>query len=237
MSGAVSRRSYAHAAAFERAGGFGVKLDARMLKTPVGLEFVTPKRALAEACAAEWSAQGEHIVPARMPLTQLAFSALDHTPLRRADLRARIAKYGETDLCCHRAEAPAALAAHQAAAWDPILAWADEALGIKLQAVVGIIAAPAPPEAVARLCTNAAALDDFRLTALAHATDLAGSALIGFALLHGQLGAERAFAAAALDDLWSLKHWGEDGEACARLECTRTEFQSLERFVAALEAP
>ncbi len=230
----ASRRFYQRVAVAERLKGFGVTLDTRALKTPARSEFVTPTHALAEACASEWCAQGEHIVPASMPLTQLAFAALDHTPSRRAELVTHIAKYAETDLCCHRAEASVSLVERQAAAWDPILAWADDALGIKLDAVAGIIAAPASPEAAARLRAHTEALGDFRLTALARATELAGSALIGLALIHGRLDAEGAFTAAALDELWSLERWGEDAQARGRLEVQRAEFDALARFITAL---
>ena len=63
---------------------------------------------------------------------------------------------------------------------------------------------------------------------------LAGSALIGFALLEGRLDAENAFAAAALDDRWNLENWGEDAAACAGLDRQRAEFDALGRFVQAL---
>ena len=225
------RRFFKHADVSEVAGGYGVTLDARALKTPAGTEFMVPARALAEACAEEWNAQGEHILPASMPLTQLAFAALDGGEGARAERITYILKFAETDLCCHRAEAPAALVARQAAAWGPLVAWGEEALGTALPAVVGVIAAEVDADA---LRSHAEALDDFQLTALAHATALAGSALIGFALLRGRLDAEAVFAAAALDDLWSLEHWGEDEDAREKLEGKHAAFAASARFIAAL---
>jgi chaperone required for assembly of F1-ATPase len=228
------RRFYQNASVCEAAGGYGVTLDARALKTPAGAALAVPTCALAEACAEEWNAQGEHIVPARMPLTQLAFAALDWTAKGRPERVAYIASFGATDLCCHRAGAPAALAARQAGAWDPLVAWGASALGAALPVVVGVIAADVDAAALAALRAHADALDDFRLTALTQATGLAGSALIGFALLRGRLGAEAAFAASALDELWSLEHWGEDAEASARLDSQHAEFHNIARFTMAL---
>lgn len=215
--------------------GRGVLLDARALKTPARRVFRAPTRALASAIAAEWQAQGARIIPAALPLTQLAFAAIDADGNARAERIAYVAKFGETDLCCHRAERPAELAARQAAAWDPLVQWGALALGVRLPVVNGIIATALPAATSETLCAIAGALDDFRLTALAQAAALTGSALIALALAREEIEPGAAFEAAALDDLWSLEHWGEDSEARARLERLRFEIGALARFVAALD--
>lgn len=231
---ALPRRFYESANVIETADGFGVSLDARSLRTPGGLVFVSPTRALARLCAQEWESQAEHIVPASMPVSQLAFASLDWGPNRRDELTDYIAAFGETDLCCHRAEAPAPLVARQSERWDPIVTWAGEELGVRLPVVTGVLPAAIDPEALAALRRQVAALTDFDLTALAQATGLAGSILIGFALLRGRLSADEAFQAAALDNLWSLEHWGEDEEARRRLDRQREEFVAITRFIEAL---
>lgn len=234
MSAEPPRRSYKEVSVFEDEGGFGIALDQRALKTPGGAAFRAPARQLAEACALEWAAQGDRILPATMPLTQLAFSAINHTPHRRDDLAAHVAKYGETDLLCHRAETPATLTLRQASAWDDLLDWARDDLGLTLPVVTGIIAADAPSEALAKIRTHALTLDDFRLTALAHAAELAGSAVIALALIHGRIDGATAYAAATIDEHWSLERWGEDAEARARLDRIRAAFENHHRFITAL---
>lgn len=234
MSERALRRFYTNASVAAAPPGFGVALDARALKTPAGAAFAVPTRALARACADEWNAQGDHIVPESMALTQLAFAAIDWTATSREQRGAYVGSYAETDLCCHRAEAPPALAARQSAAWDPLVEWGAETLGVRLPVVVGVIAASVGDQSLAALRARALSLDDFRLTALSQAVGLSGSALIGFAMLERRLDAEAAFAAAALDDLWSLEHWGEDEEARGRLERLRAEFEALSRYLHAL---
>lgn len=231
---APARRFYTSARVAE--DGAGVMLDARHLRTPGGRVFAAPTRALAEAVAHEWDAQGEHIAPATMPLTQLAFAAIDHTAQRRDEVAAYVARFGETDLLCHRAEAPAELVARQAETWDSLVSWGEQDLGVALPVVSGVIAAEVDAAVLARLRAEANAADDFRLTALGQATGLAGSALIAFALLRGRLTPRQAFEAAALDNLWSLEKWGEDAEARARVERQRAEFEALGRFIKALDA-
>lgn len=228
------RRFYKTAEARAVEGGFGVRLDERTLRTPRGVVFVAPTKALAEAVAAEWNAQGEQILPASMPISQFAFASLDVTPGRREELSEGLSKYIEADLVCHRAESPEALTARQAEIWGPIVAWGEERFSIRLPVVNGVIAANAPPELRFTLRREINDLDDFRCTALAQAATLAGSVLIGFALLEGRLQAAQAFAAAALDELWSLDRWGEDPEARARLDRLQGDLQAIGRFIATL---
>ncbi|MEZ5958044.1 MAG: ATP12 family protein [Hyphomonadaceae bacterium] len=232
---ALPRRFYKCATVADGEGGYGVALDARTLRTPGGAVFVGPTRALAQACADEWAAQGEHIIPATMPVSQMAFAALDWTAKNRDQICDYVAKFGETDLCCHRAEAPVELATRQAELWDPFVAWGAEVLGVSLPVVTGVLAADVAPEAIEALRQRAGALDDFRLTGLSQATGLAGSALIGFAVTLGAYDAARAFEATALDNLWSLERWGEDDDARARLVRQHAEFDAIVRYLDALK--
>lgn len=214
--------------------GAAILLDTRKLRTPAGAQFAPPTRALAEAMAAEWNAQGEFIVPTSMKLTQLAFASIDITANRRGDLARDVSKFAETDLICHRAETPEGLVARQSAAWDPIVAWAEQRFARKLAVVKGILPAPVPDEAIANIERAVGELDDLRATALAQSTMLTGSVYIGFAQLEGRIGAAEAFAAATVDDAWSIERWGEDSEARARLDRLKGDLDAVARFLAAL---
>lgn len=232
MSTETPRRFYKSASVSE--DGRGVMLDSRALKTPSGAAFATPTRALAEAIAAEWDAQGEHIAPSTMPLTQLAFAAVDHGAARREELITHVLKYAETDLVCYRADSPEGLVARQSARWQAVHDWARATLGVNLPVVMGILAADVPRGELATLRAALEPLDDFALAGLAHATGIGGSALLAFAIARGAVDAETAFNAAALDDLWSLEQWGEDAEARTRLDRQRDAFDALARYFAAL---
>ena len=63
-----------------------VLLDGKPIRTPAKRELALPSRALAEAVAAEWEAQGDQIDPAAMPLTRLINSALDGVTGREAEV-------------------------------------------------------------------------------------------------------------------------------------------------------
>jgi chaperone required for assembly of F1-ATPase len=131
-------------------GGFALRLDGRGARTPGKRPLVAPTRAAAELIGAEWAGQGETIEPMSMPATRLANSAIDGVAAALSETKAAIAKYAEADLVCYRAEAPAALVALQAAAYDPVLAWAREKLGARFVATVGLAHVAQPQAALAR---------------------------------------------------------------------------------------
>ena len=80
---------------------------------------------------------------------------------------AGLAKYGETDLVCYRAESPTELVERQAAEWDPLLAWARRRFDVDFSITAGITHVAQPESTVARLSHAVAMLDPFRLAALA----------------------------------------------------------------------
>jgi chaperone required for assembly of F1-ATPase len=211
--------------------GFGVTLDGKPIKSPAKADFILPGRALAEAVAAEWDAQADEVVPSTMPLMQLAATAIDKVAPNREAIIDTIAPYGGTDLLCYRAEAPAALAERQAAAWQPLLDWAMTAHDAPLSVTSGIVHQAQPESSLKALRAAVAAQDEWRLTALYQATALTGSLVLGLALLAGRIDADQAFELAELDASFQIERWGEDAEAAARRATLRAELQAAARLV------
>ncbi|MEL7231820.1 MAG: ATP12 family protein [Pseudomonadota bacterium] len=209
------KRFYKDATVEAVSSGWTVHLDGRGVKTPAKAALALPSEALARAVAGEWEAQGETLDLASMTLTRLANVAIDRTPATRADLVAEVQRYGETDLTCYLAEAPAELQARQDAAWRPWRDWAGETLGVVLVPVYGIVASPQPQASLEAIGAHAETLDDFALTGLAWACSLLGSAVLALAMERGAISAEVAFAASLVDEDWQIKQWGEDEEAMA----------------------
>ncbi|MEK9671459.1 MAG: ATP12 family protein [Rhodospirillaceae bacterium] len=217
-------------------GRIRVLLDGRPLRTPMGGTLELPGAALADAVADEWRAQADQIAPASMPMTQLAFTTIDRIGKERPAIAANIAKYAETDLLCHRADAPADLAARQRGAWDPLLDWADETFGARLAVTLGVLPATQPADAVGRLGRAVAALDDFGLAVVAVVVQATGSLVIGLALLDGRLDADAAVAASQVDDAYQVEKWGADKEATDRLDALMREIREAARFLALARA-
>src|SRR5580692_2532099 len=225
MRTAQPRRFYETVTTVEVAGGHAVRLDDRPVRTPARRVLAAPTPALAEAIAAEWQAQKDVIDPAEMPLTRLANAIIDgvaEAPLPVAD---EIAKYLGSDLVFYRAGSPPGLVERQARHWDPILAWARQALGADFKLGQGVVYV-AQPQAALNAARAAIPGDPWRLGAAHTVTTLTGSALIALAMAGGALAAEAAWQAAHVDEDWNMAQWGRDEMALARREFRFAEFQA-----------
>jgi chaperone required for assembly of F1-ATPase len=85
------KRFYREVRVAAAASGHGIRLDDKPLRTPAKAELAVPSRALAEAIADEWRAQGDSIGINALPLTRLAMSAIDLVAPRRAAIIAETA--------------------------------------------------------------------------------------------------------------------------------------------------
>ncbi len=223
---AAPRRFYTEAAVRPEADGWTVTLDGRPVRTPKKLPLILPRRAVAEAVAAEWAAQGQAIVPASMPMMTLASTALDIVAADPGPAIGEIVAYAGSDLVCYRADGPASLVARQSAAWNPTVAWFERETGERLVVSEGIVHRPQAPALLARVEAMLAALDPFTLTAIHSLTTITGSAVLALAVLRRQIGANDAWAAAHVDETWQAGQWGEDAEAKARLDARRNAFDA-----------
>ncbi len=220
---ALPRRFYKEVGVGEADGAFGPRLDGRPVRTPAKRALSVPTRALADALAAEWRDQGDVIEPDTMPLTRLANSAIDGVASHREASLAEVAKFAETDLVCYRAGEPDGLVAAQAAAWDPVLAFAREKFDARFVLAQGVmyVAQPEPALAAVRAALAATTLGPggaLRLAALSVMTTLTGSVLIALAVAFDAMGVAEAWAAANVDEDHQARAWGADAEATERRE-------------------
>lgn len=228
------KRFYKTAAAERLGDDWTVALDGRTIKTPERAGLALPTRKLANALAAEWNAQGEHIDLARLYLTRLANVALDKVAEARDELADELARYCETDLICHIAEEPEELVMLEEGHWAPVREWAAEVLGVILVTTEGVRAVPQPDASLDAARDYALSLDDFRLAGLVYACALFGSALLAMAVCEGALGAEEAFNMSRIDETWQMSRWGEDAEALAATEEKRGEARAIGVWFAGL---
>ena len=76
---------------------FGVTLDGRILKTPMGKTLSVPSETLAYGIAAEWNAQEKYLKPTDMPLMTLACTALDQAAEHAQVYREQALQFLPTD--------------------------------------------------------------------------------------------------------------------------------------------
>lgn len=225
------KRFYDAVTVREMAGGYGLHLDARPLRTQGGVPQIVPTRALAEALAGEWRAQGEKIDPATFPLRDLADYAIDHVAPARDTAIARLLGFAETDTLCYRADPDEPLYHRQRALWEPLISACEAARGLRLERISGIVHRPQPAATLAALRAELAAHDDFTLAALTTLASLGASLIAALAALEAGADPAALFAAANLEQDWQAEQWGWDESAAQDRARRLAAFEQAAQFV------
>lgn len=231
------KRFWKDVAVTDEAGGHGIALDGRPMRTPGRAALAVPSPALAEAIVDEWRAVGDEIDPRAMPLTGLANAAIDRIAPDPAAFAVGLAQYGESDLLCYRAEGPVELVARQRAAWDPVLDWGRGRYDVHFELVTGVMHVAQPGATTARLAEAIAAHDAFMLAPLSPIVSLTGSLVLALALAEGAVAPDAVWTAANVDEDWQIEQWGEDTLAAAATAGRRAEFDAAVRFLELLKRP
>ena len=216
--------------------GYTILLDERPMHLPGGPVLRVRAEPLARAIAAEWQAagggKGGEMSFADTPLTRLAGTAQQRIAPDPMPIMDAIARYGETDLLCYRADAPEALVERQARGWQPWLDWAALTYDAPLRVGTGIAHVRQHRDSISALRRAVAALDVEALAGLGIAVPALGSLILGLALAEGALEAAEAHALGALDELFQAEQWGEDVQAAARRRAIAEDIALAARFIA-----
>lgn len=228
------KRFWKEVAVIPEDGGWGIALDGRPVRTPQRAPLAVASPALAEAIAAEWRDVGETIDPAAMPMTGLANAAIDLAAPDLAAFATPVAAYAESDLFCYRDARDAALQAEQAAAWNPLLAWAEARHGIEFALTQGVLPVDQPEATVAALQDAVFAQGQWHITALTPVVTIGGSLVAGLALIEGAFDADALWEAVSLDELYQERRWGADSEAQRTRASNRRDWDNAVRFLGLL---
>lgn len=223
------KRFYKQALAVADDGGWTVRLDDRLLRTPARAPLIVPTPDLADAIAAEWAAQGEDIALGTMPLSGLANAAIDLVRPDPAAFARPIIAYGESDLLCYRAPEED-LAAEQARAWNPILSWAEARHGVEFSLTSGVMFTPQHPATLAALADAVSTLAPFALVAMSPLTTIGGSLVAALALTERAFAPETLWDALTLDEIWQEQRWGAVDDAEEARAFKRAEWMAAARF-------
>jgi len=208
--------------------------DSEPLKTPRNLPVEVPTHALAKAIVEECKGQGENLDLRQMPLTQMALTAIDIASHHREEVIDGIMRHGESELICQRAADPADLVAKQNEIWQPYHDWIRSQFHVELRTGSGIVPFRQKPEALLALRKQVETYDAFSLTGVSEAVGVAGSLVLGLALIMGHADVEAVFGAAELDQLWQEKKWGEDPAVAGRQAEIRRDLDDCARWFALL---
>jgi chaperone required for assembly of F1-ATPase len=215
--------------------GHAILLDGKPMRLPSGSPLVVGPARLARAIAEEWQqaggGRGGEMSFKDTPLTRLAGTALERIAPDPAPTIDAIARYGETDLLCYRAEKPQELVQRQHQQWQKWLDWAALTYDAPLRVVTGVGYLRQHHDSIAALRRTVAAFDVDVLAGLGIAVPALGSLVLGLALAAGEIDAETAYALGALDELFQAEQWGEDYEAVDRRRSILADIVLAARYI------
>lgn len=218
-------------------GGHVVRLDGKLVKTPMHHPLIVDSPTLAAAMAQEWEAQGDEIVPSSMPMTQLANTLIDKGRGHdRAQMEETLCDYAASDLVCYFADHPQDLIQRQEKRWLPLLEWMEKTFSVPLERVVGIQYHHQPQDSLDTIARLIAALTPEEFVVVQAVVHTTGSLVIALALLHGVLSEEEAWEAACVDEIYQLEKWGEDADARQRLDMIKADIRAIKAFHALVSA-
>jgi chaperone required for assembly of F1-ATPase len=213
-----------------------VLLDGKPMRLPGGTPLLLSNARLARAVAEEWQraggTKGGDMSFADTPLTSMAGTAQERVAPQAEAVALELARYGESDLLCYRAEGPDDLVRRQEEQWQPWLDWAAERYGARLRVTAGVMHCAQPPQAVAALAAAVAAQPPAVLAALGVIVPATGSLVLGLAVAEGALDAEGATRAAQLDELYQAELWGVEWESEERRARIAAEIALAARYLA-----
>lgn len=211
--------------------GYEILLDGRPVRTPGRAPLIVPTAALADAIAAEWDRQGDRVDPAAMPLTGLANAAIDLATPDPVAFAAPLVAYADADLLAYREARDAALTARQAAAWDPLLHWAEDRWGIAFALAAGIVPVTQPATTRAALARAVETASPWTLAALHPLVTIGGSLVAALALVDGAISRDAAWDAVTLDETYQEERWGVDAEAVRERANRRAAWDAAADFL------
>ena len=211
--------------------GYQICLDDRPVRSPAKAVVVVPNKALAEALQAEWQAVEGEIQPEDMPLYSMAVTVTDRVTPQRQALADELTVYIHDDVLRYRSGDDLDLAARQTEMWDPWLSWAEQACGLRLPTIAGLMPVSADDAAEHIVRNRLQPLADAQFGCLYRVATLSGSVVLGLAFQERQLGADDVFETAFLDELYQNSLWGTDEEAADRQAAIRSELKDVERFM------
>ncbi len=212
-------------------GGFCVKLDQRILKSPERVALEWPSRDLAQRVAQEWDFQEERIVLHDMPMTTLSYSSIGRDDKVYAELRAEMLSYAGSDLIVYRSTTPRELVERQEQGWNPVLSWLEKQYGAAFRSTQGVGFVEQPQNALDIIGFYLKRVDDEHLPAMMQITKVSGSVFLAMAVRERFLEVGQAWKLAMIDEDWQNSQWGHDEAQKQKIMLMNRDFAAAADFI------
>ncbi len=200
------------------------------IQTPAKNTFSLPSKGLESAIAKEWGCGKKYSVT-NMPLTSLAYTAIDRIAGKKNEIVEVLMVYVDSDTLTYRATGSEKLAKEQDDKWGAVLKWAGKRFDVVWQTTSGVMPveqSPALHKAVERYLHS---LNEWQLAAFCVLSSGFSSLVLAIAVCEKHLGAREAFALSRLEEEAQAEQWGRDEEAEERAHKMQEEIVSAELFM------
>ncbi len=203
--------------------------------TPAKNSFTFPNSILAEKVSLEWQA-GKKYSPSSMPLTALAYTAIDKIADRKNEIIEVLMVYVDSDTLTYRATGSEALAKLQEEKWGEVLQWAGARFDVAWQVTSGVMPVEQSPVLHKAIERYLQTLDEWKLAAFCVLSSGFSSIVLAIAVCEEYLSAGDAFIISRLEEEAQAEQWGRDDEAEMRAANMKKEIIDAERFLHLLKA-
>lgn len=204
-------------------------------KTPANNPFALPNPELAVAIAKEWEG-GKKYSPSNMPLTALAYTAIDRIAFQKDSVVEVLMVYVDSDTLTYRASGSQELSKLQEEKWGEVLKWAGGRFDVVWQTTSGVM-----PVEQSEVLHNAIkryleSLDEWQLSVFCVLSSGFSSLVLAIAVCEEYMSAAAAFDISRLEEEAQAQQWGRDEEAEARAQKMKSEIVDAERFLHLLKS-
>lgn len=183
----------------------------------------------------EWQT-GKKYSPSAMPLTALAYTAIDKIAGKKNEIVEVLMVYVDSDTLTYRATGSEALAKLQEEKWGAVLKWAGARFDVAWQVTSGVMPVE-QSEALHRAMERyLQSLDEWQLSAFCILSSGFSSIVLAIAVCEGHLSADEAFTISRIEEETQAEQWGRDAEAEARAKNMRQEIIAAEKFLRLLKS-
>jgi chaperone required for assembly of F1-ATPase len=203
--------------------------------TPGKHPLTVPSKALADAIEAEWKG-AKKFNPDKMPLTALAYTAIDRIEGQEPNIIEALMVYIDTDTLSYRASGSEKLADLQKKYWDPILDWANKTLGATWKTTDGVMPLEQPKKLHQVVEKRLKKMNSMQLASFCLFASGFSSLVLALAVFDKHLAVDDAFRLSRLEEDTQAQAWGLDADAETRAKRLHAEIVDAGRFLSLLEA-
>ncbi|XP_054168357.1 ATP synthase mitochondrial F1 complex assembly factor 2-like [Oppia nitens] len=203
------KRFYKNVTITQNDNKFGINLDGKQLKTPIGNVFYTHSHCLALMIANEWLSQQKTIRLSSMHLTQLCNTAIDNpTNDFNETIAQKIMDFIDSDTLCFHVNQPKELSDLQKKSWNPIIEWFQKTYNCQIPITQTVYLNPISETSRNLIYRHLCSYNMWSLIGLKFATENLKSLILSLALTQKVISVDKCVDLSRLEEDFEIEKWG-----------------------------